>query len=371
MASKKRQASDEGRGTSKVPVAPERRVWRIFHFTERFELPEDIKICRKSGLQYTKRFVGVAAGDEAVGYHRQLGILCNGDGQEVSMLKGLYGDLVDMAAEQSYAKRGYLLDADSQPLTSAQIAKLLNYKAPVMRRLLKRFESVKLLERVELPAFDLSKNEKAGQSKRTKKKSLRNVPENSEKTGAPLKNDKRQTAKGKQRATHGLTAVVAKNKNKDKNNNNDTRERPTGRSSPGQGQGPNPTASAPTTAPPLPSEPHASDDGGRQRSKSFARPPGSADISSAGLVYGRRVYLALRYLWDIDSPEAAREIASFASKHDELCRRLSPRSPPQIDAQLMRGLSEAAKIAGRKANKNKGAVWNTAMSHIIAKHEKK
>ncbi|MFC1781872.1 hypothetical protein ACFLZ8_06390 [Planctomycetota bacterium] len=52
-----------------------------------------------------------------------------------------------------------MIDADNKPLTASQIAKLLNYKPATKRKLLSRFESVKLIEKVDLPEFDLTKNE--------------------------------------------------------------------------------------------------------------------------------------------------------------------------------------------------------------------
>jgi len=188
------------------------KVWKIFHFKERYELPDDIKICRKSSLQYIKLFVGISAGDEARGYQQQMTMICNGDGRYNNEIKGLYNELVIMAGEHSYAKRGYLLDAADQPLTSSQIAKLLNYPPATMRKMLAKYESVKLLEKVDLPEFDLSKNETSkydNSKQRDSKKqdtrgqkhkrsgTFRNVPENSEKKGKPLKENQNGIIKRK------------------------------------------------------------------------------------------------------------------------------------------------------------------------------
>jgi hypothetical protein len=93
-------------------------------------------------------------------------------------------------------------------------------------------------------------------------------------------------------------------------------------------------------------------------------PPGSV-ISRHGLTYGRRVYLALGYQHDIDSPEATREINSFGSKHDQIFR-LSGLLPPVVDEILNRGLHEASKIAKIKTNRNKGAVWNDLINKLAA-----
>ena len=150
----------------KSPVASKRaqsrtppKVWRIFHFKERFELPENIRKCRRSALEFSRDFVSDGAGDEAVGYQRQFALLSNGDGLEFGMLYGLYRLVVNMSAKQSRALRGYLLDAKKQPLSDGQIGKLLKIPTKRMSKILRQFASVDLLERVELPEFDMSVNE--------------------------------------------------------------------------------------------------------------------------------------------------------------------------------------------------------------------
>lgn len=46
----------------------QRKVWRIFRFTERYELADDMRKCRQSGLLFTRDFIALGAGDEAAGY---------------------------------------------------------------------------------------------------------------------------------------------------------------------------------------------------------------------------------------------------------------------------------------------------------------
>jgi len=128
---------------------PSRSVWRIFRFKQRFELPG---YCRKSGLRFTRDFV-ITSGYESDGYLHQFRLLDNGDGLNLAMLKGLYRDLVNMAAQHSKAKRGFLIDADDRPLTDLQIGKLLNIRGQTMRKILRQYAGVKLLEKVELPDF--------------------------------------------------------------------------------------------------------------------------------------------------------------------------------------------------------------------------
>lgn len=169
MASKKvkseQKPDTQSQKTEKTTLTVAKKGWRIFRFKQRFELPDDIKICRKSGLQFTRDFVSAAGGDEAVGYLNQFSMLSNGDGLELCMLQGLYRRLVNMAASHSKAKRGYLLGPSDEPLSDAQIGKLVSIKAPQMRKLLHKFASVELLEKVELPDFDFSMNEQPAKEK--------------------------------------------------------------------------------------------------------------------------------------------------------------------------------------------------------------
>jgi len=346
---------------SKIENSQSQLVWRIFHFAERFELPEDIKICRKSGLQYTKRFVGIAGGDEAVGYHSQLALLENGDGMESCLIEGIYGRLVNMAAQHSYAKRGYLIDAADQPLSDAQIGKLLNINRRTMGRYMRLFESVRLIEKAELPEFDLTKNE---------------IPENSGKFRKPLKKGKRQNKKKKvneQKATNGHTAV----EDKEKNNGNRKRK------SKAQGKVGVEPPSAPTAAPePSAVEPSESDAPGGVKAQAGCKSPRSpvsarpgrkrpdtcisdARYDKSDVIYAGRIYEALKLRHPRDSPEAWREITSFAAVWNRCRSRLAalPLEPEELDRLGLRGLRQAAKIAKQKKG-NRGAIFNDFMDTL-------
>lgn len=360
-------------------------IWRIFHFKERYELPDDMKSLRKSGLHYTKRFVGVAGGDEAVGYQSQFGMLQNGDGLEACMLEGIYGRLVNMAAQHSKAKRGFLLDAADQPLTDGQIGKLLNINARTMSKYLRLFETVKLLEKVDKPEFDMSLNEQPAKKKGGDNSDYRKTSGISEKTEAPLK--KRQTAKppnggkgkGKQRATNGLTAV----NEKENINGNSAKHKANvqGRVGP-QGKVKDEPPSAPTTTPPLPLKPQVSDDLGGSKVIPFTAPQtslkpasgrgravmatGAGDYDRSDELFGQRVYVALGYRYEISSPEGRREICSFASKWAQARSSLARLSPELCDDLGVRLLEEARKIGRRgKRNKRPGAVWCTVADKLV------
>ena len=129
----------------------ERRVWRICRFAKRYELRDDERKCRRSGLMFTRDLVSAAGGDEAAGYYQQLEMLDNGDGESFCLLFGLYRRLVNEAGKRSRAYRGYLIDADEQPLSDAAIGRLLKINAKRISPLLHKLEEVKLLENVAMP----------------------------------------------------------------------------------------------------------------------------------------------------------------------------------------------------------------------------
>ncbi len=144
---------------AKNAAKKEKKVWRIFNFRERCELRDDERKCRQSALLFTKDYVTPASGDEASKYFNQFGLLNNGDGLHNAMMQGLYRQLVRLSACQSRAKRGLLLDARDEPLSAGQIGKLLNVPGRKMLSLLQQFQSVDLVEHVEMPKLDYEQNE--------------------------------------------------------------------------------------------------------------------------------------------------------------------------------------------------------------------
>ena len=351
------------------------KAWHIFHFEQRYELPEDMRMCRKSGLQYSRDFVGVAAGDEAAGYHKQFGLLCNGDGFESCMLFGLYRRLVNLAAEQSRAKRGYLIDAEDRPLTAAQIGKLVHIPAADMRKLLKRFANVKLLEQVDLPQFDMTRNKMPPRGKGDEP----DTPGNSGKKQAPSRTGKTgKTGKGKKNEHNG-------SKDKPKDQRGITRETGTEkRKNPGRAQKATTeaqTAQQQVQAEPEPENPTNPDALGQCKATRVAEPvPGSVkqpqahrrsgSLSSAAqydrhdMVFGRSIFIALRLAGDPDNG-AIDETTSFASTWHKI-QQQSCRSPPEIDQLAMRLRKEAQMIARRPSARNKAAVWNNTAPKIAA-----
>jgi hypothetical protein len=185
---------------------------------------------------------------------------------------------------------------------------------------------------VELPEFDLSRNEipeENGEKDKghTQSSCGRSRAEKSVQERKALKNGKRVNdgkRVNKQKATNGLTAV-----DKDKKINDKAHKRKANAQTKDEskGQDKDEPPSAPTSAPP--SEPQGSDALGGSNVIPFTAPRGSVKPDSgqqpalATAVgnydrydgqFGTKVYVALGFPWEIGSPEARREICSFASK---------------------------------------------------------
>lgn len=365
------------------------KVWHITDFAELYELADDIRKKRSGPLRFTRSLVTLSpfASDAESRYFERL---CRLKARtERHLLRSVLADIVNWTAAKPFGMRGFLVTAEGKAASCEYLAEQLSLSVDDLKQAFPILEDLGFLERIPMndqpePRPKRSRTRgKTGSAKTTKKtgkkseqKNNRKAQNNAKHTSEhhtkglpesagssrtepesscpPLRKGKAKSkskVKDNQKTTSGLTASGCKRKNND--NEKDELQGKVKEQAP-----------SPPTNPPLPSMPQESDDGGR--ASNITRPPDSAEVSRRGLAYGRRVYLALGYRYDIDSPEAAREIGSFGSKHDTICQRLSALSPPSVDAVLSRGLREAAKIAKRPANKNKGAVWHTVMDKLAA-----
>ena len=202
MMAAERKISKEKEKKAKKPSA--KKVWHIYHFEERYELPDDVRYCRKSPLLFTRDFVGTGQDDEAISYRQQMGSLHHrkNDGY---MLKGIFADIKNIAANRSRAYRGYLLDEKLNPATDKKIAQWLGLEDKTAKTVLKDLADVGLIERVPLPTFDLTVNDKPGKDKPDDQSPDSEPPRNPpEPSGGPsrkkkkkVKSEKKKTIKKK------------------------------------------------------------------------------------------------------------------------------------------------------------------------------
>ncbi len=168
-----------------MPSGKRPKVWHIYEFADRFELSEDTRACRKGPLLFCREAVS-NNDDDAKDYCLQLLALRRYDNH--LELHGAFIALRNQAADRSRAYRGYLLNGKRAPAQIVDICDWLSVKTPEARKILKRLEAVGLIERVEMPEFDLSVNEKPGKSE---------SPEKSGEVQSPLKREGNGNGKGK------------------------------------------------------------------------------------------------------------------------------------------------------------------------------
>jgi len=166
-----------------------RKVWHIFRFEERFELSEDARVCRKGPLMYTREVVGSGSNDESTNYFRQLSFLRASTNR--LKLRWMWDELKEIAANRSRCYRGYILDEKFAPASDKRISQWMEFELAETRKLLLELASIGLIEKVDIPQWDFSKNE---------------PPDNSDKDGAKDKGTKKQnrskdTNGGKKQAT--------------------------------------------------------------------------------------------------------------------------------------------------------------------------
>jgi hypothetical protein len=370
-----------------------RKVWRIFRFAKRYELRDDERKLRQSGLLFTRDFVSEAAGDEAARYYLQLGMMDNGDGERYHLLLGIYRRLVNEAAKRSRAYRGYLIGADDQPLSDAAIGRLLKINTKRMAQLLNKLESVKLLEHVNMPKeFDKSLNdppkEDDGKENKPPKKG-RGKGKRGANSGAG-RNRAEQGGKGrrplkKKTTTATVTATVTANDNGNLNGNENIcrQKRSEDNSNALEGQREREvktTSTTPTTAPPI--MPKGSDARGSRVIPFSPAPSGSVgnhgpqrigDIVQ-GMAYrydedakqfGGDIYLALAIPFSPDSIQGRRELGCFASMWTKAKGALI--GAEALEELRTRAIKEAGRIAKRKGKCGKvSAVWCTVFNRLLA-----
>lgn len=355
--------------------ASTRRVWHITDFASLYELTDDVRKERSGPLRYIKSLVTMSpfCPDAETRFHERLCRLRSH--RDRYLLRSVLEDLKCWAGAKPYAVRGFVVTAEGKAASYDYLASQLGMPAEDLKKALPILEDIGFLERVPLvkqresarpkrkktARKKTSKTTKKTKSKKAKKAAsgaleaaTEALPERNGPKRPALKKVKakvKEKIKGKDKATIGLSASGCKRKT----NGNGKREDLVNAQK-------SPSDLCPPAAPPSAAKPKESDDG--ERVIPFARSPGSVDYSRPGLAYGRRVYLALGYRSDPESPEALREICSFASSHDRICARLAGLGPPAIDAVLARALREASKIARRKSAKRLGACWTSVANKI-------
>lgn len=309
------------------------KVWHISRFRERFELPEDVRLDRKTPLHYTKDFVGSGNDDESCNYYNQLMALrSNRSRSSYHKLKGILSDLKSIAGNKSKEYRGYLLDSNFKPASVKEIGRWLGYREKEAEKILQALKDVGLIEHVGMPKFNGSP-EKSGRARARPGKTV--------KRRKPLK-----------RKTNGKAKVKEKEKKRHKVK-------------------PQKKVPTPTTQP---IKPQPSAKAGRVVQS--AAPPELKNTDLLGDVARRmlhrydprakqfalEIYRALKLTWDLNSEQGKRELGCFSSLWH---------SADGSDELWARAVSEAEKIAKRRQNIKKGAVFCTVFKKLEAAYARR
>jgi hypothetical protein len=150
------------------------KVWRIFRFRERFELPDDVRFCRDKPLEYIRDYIGSGTKEESIHYKRQISA-CEAS-KNVDRLLRVFYKLREIAGNHTRAYRGYLLDENFEPAENNKIAIWIGLTKQETEKILKELEQIGLIEMVIPPKFDLSLNEKPPKRERRRGNKSRNNP---------------------------------------------------------------------------------------------------------------------------------------------------------------------------------------------------
>lgn len=185
-------------------------VWHIWHFEQRFEMPEDFRKCRVGPLIYLKEYVGTGADDEQITYRQQMALIRQRPDRH--LLRSVFIELRELAACRSRAYRGYLLDDRLRPASNGWLAALCGLDSRTMQRCLKALASIGLVVQTPLPQWDLSKNKDPESPAAEKPKPAQKGPKNAKKRNPR----KRPEKNGKNRRPLNIVKVKDKVKDKEK-----------------------------------------------------------------------------------------------------------------------------------------------------------
>ena len=180
---------------SKSKTKPKtRKVWKIFRFQERFELPDNIRFSKLKPLVYIRDYVGSGQDDEAINYKRQI-MACKSSPNRHKLLS-VFSDLREIAANRSKYYRGYILDERFEPASYNKIASWVGLGLSEGGKILGELERIGLIERVPVPIFE-PPGAGDDDNKKGKKAKSRAQTRKVGKTRKPLKRkDKAKTVSG-------------------------------------------------------------------------------------------------------------------------------------------------------------------------------
>ncbi len=355
-------------------------VWKIFRFTERFELPDDVKRSRKSPLLYCRDYVGGGSDDESISYIKQLTELRSKPGWHTAL--AAFYLLRNVAANQGRGLRGYLVDGRFRPASLETMSLWLDLDNKVTAQVLATLEEVGLLERVTAPDFEKlvsGDDDSASDGERSRAAaSGRGRRGAAAGDGAqPLKKKSKRKRKSKRKSkSKALSASDKAENTKEKENKNKAdKARPGSRQ--GQG-GAEASASPPTTQEKPTKKPKEADQSGScDSARTQTR---LADLSSEQKLrrvstiyapdcrqFGAEIFASLKVPYDPGSVEGRRELGCFAAAWSEAQAVKLP--PTAMDELWHKSVRSAQRIAAKRKRvrftKSPEAVWRNEFNQRL------
>jgi len=177
---KKDSPAARGRGSpreiktiNKSRISRGKKVWRIFHFQQRFEMDE---YRRQGGLDYIRMFVTATTSgksNESTDFFQQLAELRHYYSAQYYFYFGIFWALGRLTATKEDWLRGYLVDADLKPLNGNKIAARLQIDKKQNKQALAALKSVGLIEYIDCPQFTHPDKDKEARDKEARDKEAR------------------------------------------------------------------------------------------------------------------------------------------------------------------------------------------------------
>ncbi len=348
-----------------------RKVWHVRGYDKLVELPDDVRFRRWSPLLYCRDPVS-ANDDASAAYLQQINTLSHR--QNGLELEGAWSRIRRAVSAQSKVYRGWLLSADHQPLSDAEIGRTVLFCQPrKASRILKALQEIGLLEHTRCPIFDESQNG-------TKRRKTPKTPGN-----------KASRQRGKSRGSRSISraqmcALRAKKKGKRNTEYGRGRRKKTGIRNPESARPREPQGGVevqerpgPPTAPeearspktnpqepaagravvsPCPPPPPAFRGGEPQRLGPIIRQRFEHWLDEEAVQFGENVFATIWPGEDPNSDKARSERGVFT-------KWLASRGAPgSRQAAIAKGLKVARHIAKhRKTYRKPGAVWREIVDH--------
>ncbi len=339
-----------------------RRVWHITDFRKLFELSDDLRKKRPGPLTYTKSPVTLTAGskDHDIKLWEKLQQLKSRP--ERHLLRSVFEDLKCWAGLKTIKDRGFLITTEGLPATYEYIAAQLKLEVDEIKRAMALLEEVGLLERQTIKNKQ-PKTDTSGPSRKKADKS----GQGRTKTDAAGRARKKPDKAGRKRKPFKKVNDNGKDNSKVDKKRQDSEDKP------------NAIEVPPSTTQPL--KPHTSAKGGAlipfTSPSKLKNTQLLGDIAEGMLhrynpdakLFSLEIYQALKLPWDPTSEKGKRELGCFASMWQKAWRNKA--SMEAIDELRERAIAEARKIACRRQNKKKGAVWCHVFKNLEPAYQKR